>query len=240
MKRLLFALLWMAMSDGAALGQRATQLPARPAQLPAGPVTPEYGAPPAGYPAPYPYPYSYSSTPAEGALNGMASVISSKGSYNLSTSQAAINMTEAQQNEMQNHAQYENTYFQMRQANTAYREKEAGPRPTEEQLVRLAREGAPKPVSPSEVDATTGAIKWPAALQEDDFAAQRTTLEQLSATMVAHGSLGVSDQMAARKTIESMFAELKTQIRELPPADYVASRDFLRSMIYALGRSQLE
>ncbi len=59
------------------------------------------------------------STAAGSAMNGMASVISAKGNYNLSTSAAAVNMTQAQKQEIQNHQQYTNTYFQMRATNKA-------------------------------------------------------------------------------------------------------------------------
>ena len=178
-------------------------------------------------------------TPAGSAMNGMANAISAKGNYNLSTSAAAINMTQAQSNEMQNHQQYENTYFQMQNANQAYQKAHAQPRPTEEQLVRLAREEAPQPVSPSEVNPTSGKVNWPNVLMEPGFAADRTLLEQYSAEKAAHGSLCIADEMAARTTIESMFAELKTQVRIVPPQDYIDSRNFLRSMIYALAHSDL-
>lgn len=180
------------------------------------------------------------STAAGSAMNGMANAISAKGNYNLSTSAAAINMTQAQSNEMQNHMQYENTYFQMQQKNKAYRAAQRGPRPTEEQLVRLARDEAPKPLSPSLVNPASGKISWPSVLMEDRFAANRTKLEQFSAQKATDGSLSISDEMAARSTIESMFADLKTQIRIVPPHDYIASRSFLESMIYTLAHSELQ
>lgn len=208
---------------------RSSSQPYEPA-VPASTTVNAYGA----------YPGNYGGgTPAGSAMNGMANAISAKGNYNLSTSAAAINMTQAQSNEMQNHMQYENTYFQMKDANQAYQKAHQAPRPTEEELVRLAREEAPQPVSPSDVDTVTGKINWPNVLQDDGFAADRSALEQLSAKKAAHGSLSVPDEMAARKTIESMFSELKSQIRDVPPQDYLASRNFLRSMIYNLAHSQL-
>ncbi len=59
------------------------------------------------------------STAAGSAMNGMASVISAKGNYNLSTSAAAMNMSQVQKQEIQNHQQYTNTYFEMRATNKA-------------------------------------------------------------------------------------------------------------------------
>ena len=67
-------------------------------------------------------------TAAGSAMNGMSNVISAKGNYNLSTSAAAINMTQAEKNSLQNAQLRTDTYFQMRTTNTAARKAEAGPR----------------------------------------------------------------------------------------------------------------
>jgi hypothetical protein len=178
-------------------------------------------------------------TVAGSAMNGMANVISSKGNYNLSTSAAAINMTQAQKNEIQNQQLKTDTYFQMRATNRAAQKAEAGPPPTMEEIARIAREGAPRPVSAQQVNPTTGQINWPVALQQDVFTPQRETLEQIVTKQVKYGGLDFSDQMQARKTIEAMFAELKTMITALPPQDYTKSRSFLNSMIYATCKAQL-
>ena len=84
-------------------------------------------------------------TPQGAALQGMSQVISAAGEYNLATSAAAINMTEAESNEMQNGVQGVQTFWQMRDIGRAEREKERGPRPTPEELARIARAGAPAP-----------------------------------------------------------------------------------------------
>ena len=67
-------------------------------------------------------------------MNGMANAISAKGNYNLSTSAAAINMTQARKNHIQNQQLAANTYFQMRAMNKAATAAERGPPPTMEQL----------------------------------------------------------------------------------------------------------
>ncbi len=179
-------------------------------------------------------------TVAGSAMNGMASVISAKGDYNLSTSAAAVNMTQAQKNEIQNRQQWTNTYFDMRETNRKARAAEAGPNPTMEQLVRLAKEGVPKPLSPSQMDPVNGRIDWPTALQEDSFASQRTEVEQLFAMRAKYGGLGYADQSKVRQIIDAMFLELKSQIRQIPPPDYVASRDFLQSLTYAASKTELQ
>ena len=74
----------------------------------------------------------HASTAAEGALTGMANAISAQGQYNLSTSEAAINMEEAQRRDIENRGKWTDTYFEMRRVNKAYHDslkKPATPRP---------------------------------------------------------------------------------------------------------------
>ncbi len=184
--------------------------------------------------------YSGASTAAGSAMNGMASVISAKGDYNLSTSAAAINMTQAQKQEIQNRQQWTNTYFEMRSTNRAARAAERSPRPTMEQLVQRAHEEAPKPLRPNQMDAVNGRLNWPSALQQTSFDAQRQKVDELFATRARYGGLSYADQLAVRQTVESMFGELKTQIRDIPPQDYVACRNFLESVTFAASKSELE
>ncbi len=178
-------------------------------------------------------------TAAGNALNGMASVISAKGDYNLSTSAAAINMTQAQRNEIQNRQMWTNTYFDMRDTNRKARAAERGPTPTMEQVARFAREGAPRQLSPSQVDPVSGRIAWPSALQQPVFQEERSTVDQLFATLAHFGGLNYADQMKFRQTVDKMFDGLKEQIDQIPPQDYTQCRSFLRSLNYAASHTDL-
>jgi hypothetical protein len=169
----------------------------------------------------------------------MASVISAKGNYNLSTSAAAVNMTQAQKQEIQNHQQYTNTYFAMQATNKAAQKANQGPQPTMEQLARIARDGAPKPLTSDQFNPTTGTANWPALLQQDQFTSQRTELEQLLAKQAKYGTLDYSDQMKARQTIETMFTGLKAQIKDVPPQEWAASQTYLKSLIYGMTKTDL-
>jgi hypothetical protein len=149
-------------------------------------------------------------------------------------------MTQAQKNEIQNQHLGEQTYFAMRAENRAAVAKERGPAPTKEQLVRIAKDGIPKPLSPSMMDPVTGRLSWPPMLQIDRYAAQRDTVDEILAKTARYGSMGYSDQLKARQAIESMFAAMKSQIRDVPVADYMASRDFLESLKYYTCKNWLE
>ena len=184
--------------------------------------------------------YSGGGTVAGSAMNGMANMISAKGNYNLSTSAAAINMTQARKNHIQNQQLAASTYFEMRAANRAARAAERGPSPTMEQLIRIAKEGAPRPLGPGQMDPVNGQLNWPSALQQDSFESQRHEVDQLFVVRARYGGLGYADQMKVRETVDAMFAQLKEQIQQIPPQDYVACRSFLQSVGYAATKTELE
>jgi hypothetical protein len=178
-------------------------------------------------------------TPQGAALQGMSQVISAAGQYNLATSAAAINMTQAESNQLRNNVQGVQTFWQMRDTGRAEREKERGPRLTPEQLARMARDGAPKGLSPSQIDPVTGVLYWPAALQDANFQPQRSVVDEETAKWLKYGGLDYADQTLVRENIDTMFDSLKSQISSIPPQDYVACRTFLQSLLYATTRTTL-
>jgi hypothetical protein len=179
------------------------------------------------------------STAAGSAMTGMANVISAKGDYNLSTSAAAVNYTQAQKNEIQNRQLYTDTYFNMRATNKAARAAEDGPPPTAEQIARIAHDGAPRPLSTSEVNGVTGRLNWPSALQMDSFAPARQQLEPLFVSLSQLGTLNYADQSKAREIINGMNSQLKSMVRMIPPSDYTACKSFLKSLMFTACKSQL-
>lgn len=181
-----------------------------------------------------------SSTAAGSAMSGMASVISSAGDYNLSTSAAAVNMTQAQKQEIQNRQDATKAYFEIRATNRSAREAERAPRPTMEQIARFAQAGVPKPLDPYQMDPVTGKLGWPGFLQTDTFASTRAELDQLLAKRATAGGLGYGDQTKVRENVNEMFAMLKSQIRDIPPREYSASKQFLQRLIYAACKTELD
>ncbi len=179
------------------------------------------------------------STAAGSAMAGMANVISAQGDYNLATSAAAVNLTQAQRNEIQNRQLYTNTYFEMREINRRDYEANRIPRSSPEQLARMAREAAPKPLGPGEVNEVTGKVSWPPALQQDVFADERKRIESYLGSQSQMGYLSYGDQAQVRKLINDMAKELKSIIRMIPSADYESSKNFLKSLMYSTCRAQL-
>jgi len=172
------------------------------------------------------------STAAEGAARGMADVARSAGQYNLMTSKAAINMTEAQRNNSENREQWTDSYFKMRQANKQYRATERAPRATMEDLVRFAQAGKPQQLSPSELDIVSGAVSWPTVLKTEPFRQEREKLDALFAARARQGVLSFEEQSEAEAAKAAILRQLQSQIDALPPAQYMQSKRFVEGLVF--------
>jgi hypothetical protein len=185
-----------------------------------------------------------SSTAAGSAMRGMANVISAKGDYNLATSAAAMNLTQAQSKEIQNRQQATSTYFQMRSENRAARKAESAPQLTMQQIVKIAHDSDPATLSSSQMNPVTGKLIWPDALLGDEFRPQRAQVEQLISKRASHGVLSHTDKTSLRETLEAMYGKLKAEIRaatpELTTPEYIDGRKFLNGILYAVSKDVLQ
>src|SRR5262245_8144695 len=171
----------------------------------------------------YGYGGGHASTAAEGYMNGMGNVIQSAGSYNLQTSQAAMNMEQARTQNIDNNLKFTQTYFEMRKINSASRKAEESPGLTTEDSWRYAQMRLPKRLTPMELDPVTGKIYWPTLLNDPRFDQQRKQLDQLFVQReTAHGSIGYDTYMQIKQSTDALLADLKTNISTFPnSSDYV-------------------
>jgi hypothetical protein len=176
--------------------------------------------------------YNNASTAGESYARGLGDVIRSEGEYNLNSSQAAINMTQARRASIQNQQLAAQTYFDMRKMNRAYQAEERGPRPTMEQIVRMAQSGMPKELSPSQLDSISGKINWPALLNTPTYAESRKKIEDVFAKRAKYGGMAFDDEQTLWQTTNAMLEQLNDQIRDVPPASYLASKKFIQSLAY--------
>ena len=103
----------------------------------------------------------------------------------------------------------------------------------------MARDGAPRGLNTSQIDPVTGALHWPGPLQDANFQAQRSAVDEYTAKWVKYGVLDYAEKTQVRENIDTMFDGLKSQIASIAPQDYVACRTFLQSLLYATTRTTL-
>ena len=122
----------------------------------------------------------------------------------------------------------------MKRYNKEYRDANDKPRPTSEQLFRLAKEATPDKLSPADLDPVTGKINWPAALRTDVYTTYRETLDALYADRAnASGKIDIEHYQEIRKNIRDMQAELKGHINDIPPQVFSSSNAFLKRLEHA-------
>ncbi len=173
----------------------------------------------------------HASTAAESAQRGFADVVRSAGAANLMNSAAAKNVEEARSQNIDNRLKATKTYFEMKRYNKDYRDATAKPRPTSEQLFRLAKDATPKRLSPAELDPVTGQVNWPAVLKSDVFATYREPLDELFADRAnASGKIDLQQYQEIRRNIQDLRAELKGQIKDLPPQVFSSANAFLKQL----------
>jgi hypothetical protein len=183
--------------------------------------------------------YAGGATVEGSMMQGMASVVSAAGNYNLATSAAAVNTTQAIKQDIQNRQDATNAYFAMKETNRAAVNAMRSPRLNEEQLVRLAAQAAPKPIDATEFNPVSGQVIWPKLLQGDTFKQERTTVEQLLARQAQYGKLGLAEHDQAGAAIEGMADRLRDMINAVSPQQYIEAKNFLKSLMYGLTKTQL-
>ncbi len=179
------------------------------------------------------YPRYHSSTAAESYLRGLAMQTLAQGYYNDMTAQAQVAAAHARTLQIQNREQAASTYFSMREANREARAKERRPRTTPKQVARLAAAGRPNSLSPSEFDPRTNHIAWPTVLQSSEFDVQRTQVEKILAYRASSGQLAADESAQVEEIAQLMLATLRSQIRELPPSEYISGRRFLERLAHS-------
>ncbi len=176
--------------------------------------------------------WSESSTLGEGYARGISEVIRAQGSYNLASSEAAVNLTEAERRQLKNDVDFVNTYFQIRRLNRELRAQERGPRPTMEDLIRFAQLGKPQRLSPGDIDAANGQIFWPIILRAEVFAPYRIKLETYFGQRAQLAGMTPESYLGLDQTARGMVDELRRYVADFPPADYLHAKHFIESLGY--------
>jgi hypothetical protein len=176
----------------------------------------------------------HASTAEQGAMMGMADMMQAAGSRNLMNSQALGFVEDAKRKNIDNRMYGTDAYFQMRKTNKEARAAEAAPKASRSDLERYARQRAPSRLSPSELDPLTGTIAWPAVLREDAYKPYREQLEKLYLQRANIGALTGSERGEVQQAINALQADLKQNLRNYVPQDYVQAKKFIEGLNYEL------
>lgn len=167
-------------------------------------------------------------TPEGNYLAGVASTIYSLGSYNESTSRAAINYETARGQYIENQRRFTEAYFALREVNQARRaEKLARAKISPEVLATHSSAPRPRPLGGEALDPVTKELLWPEALKSEEYALERRQIDEAIYGLISTGS---GDALAIQRAARAMVRTLQSNIRNLPTGDYLAARKFLDSL----------
>jgi hypothetical protein len=177
------------------------------------------------------YGYRMAGTAASAAQFGMARMIASAGYANIMNSRAAQNYVAARATDLQNRAQWTNSYYQMRQAHRTYEGDHS--RLTMEEITKIAEDSAPRRLDITQLDSATGKIAWPTILQDARYVSdcdQLDALYRLRATST--GPIDAETFRDIRNICEQLKSELKSNIKEYSVNDFEHGKHFLDSLGY--------
>jgi hypothetical protein len=158
--------------------------------------------------------YNNASTAAEGAANGMSNVIAAQGQKNVSDSQAAINMTQARNAQIDNQVKSVNAYWEKKDVYNARQQKEFAEIQRQRQAYLAKYEL--KSFTPEEFDRATGVCTWPKVLTQEQYDEYRLVLDKLLKQRAYAGFLSSDEYMQATAANKNWRAALAKQRKVYP------------------------
>jgi hypothetical protein len=166
---------------------------------------------------------------------GFGSLATGLGQYELNDSLAARNYQEAYRRWIDNQPDRVATYFELRRMNRSYRDAERRAAPTKEEIELFNRQRTPPHLTGAQLDPTSGRIHWPAILLAEEFAPQRSVLDELFMMRSRYpwsAGLGTTDYHEALAQIADMQWLLKAEIFDIRPDEFIWGNKFLKSLAY--------
>lgn len=165
-------------------------------------------------------------------MEGAGALLAAAGQYNLNSAQAADVLENARAKAIYNYRSAIDARYAIKRANDEYRAaKLAQERMTPELLSRVIQAKMPDRLTAAEYSPRTGALKWPAILEEPEFDVDRAAVEAAFAQRRPEdvGMTSIFYREVSQRT-QRMHAKMLAQIDNLSTTDSVAARRFLRSL----------
>ncbi len=154
------------------------------------------------------------STAAGDAARGMSGIISAQGERNLSNSQAAINLTDARSNQIDNQVKSVNAYWEKKGIYNEHQEAEN--REIQRQREQYMSTHRLQSLTPEEFDRATGQVNWLKVLEQPSYDQYRSKLDELFKKRSYQGFLSGDEYLEATNASKQWRALLSSQNKEYP------------------------
>jgi hypothetical protein len=171
------------------------------------------------------------STAFEGAARGMGYFYRGLGAGLRDVAEGQVHLGLARQLALENHREAFYLWHEKRDWHAATKAARHANRLTPDEIVRLARQQRPRPLSAAEL-ATDGTIQWPPILCEAPFAARRQAAQAAMSQLVVEGDAARALQLRQFLVAqcEAMQADLLQQAGKTSCSTYMPGRKFLESL----------
>lgn len=157
-----------------------------------------------------------------------AAVIRAQGAAYKDATAGAINYEDARTKYIDNQLHYTNMYIQQQKALEQYREEKNEKAKAERmEWMRNREPREPETLSPSQLDPSQGAIKWPEPLMDPAYAMLRAKIED---EFKQRALTSASNTSAILDLTDQMLERLQTHVKEMRPSAYIAARKFIEGL----------
>jgi hypothetical protein len=174
---------------------------------------------------------NHSSTIAEGAMRGQASVMSAAGELAYLDSLASINYQEAYRRAIDNSVAYTKAYYEKRELRAEFHEKYSRKPFVGEARKKVVEFYQPKKLTADQFNAQTGQLTWPHILRQSQYAPIKVEIDTLFETRNFENSgNGSVTQLKLSQLIRSLAALLRENIDSMSAEQYINAQEYLRSV----------
>jgi hypothetical protein len=145
---------------------------------------------------------------------GMSGIISAQGQRNLSNSQAAINMTDARSNQIDNQVKSVNAYWEKKGIYNEHQQEEN--KEIERQRNEYMATHRLQSLTPDEFDRATGQVNWLKVLEQPSYTQYRSKLDELFKKRSYQGFLSGDEYLEATTASKQWRALLGSQNKDYP------------------------
>ncbi len=174
---------------------------------------------------------NHSSTIAEGALRGQASVMSAAGELAYLDSLASINYQEAYRRAIDNSVAYTKAYYEKRELRAEFYEKYGRKPFVGEARKKVVEFYQPKKLTADQFNAQTGQLTWPHILRQSQYAPIKAEIDSLfESRKFENSGNGSVTQLKLSQLVRSMAALLRENIDTMSAEQYIDAQEYLRSV----------
>jgi len=166
-------------------------------------------------------------------INARATMIKSVADAQATNAKTLQTLEQTRSLTLDNDLKVAKTFYEKRKLHDGYQALKVRKRPTREDLIRYSKDSTSGRPTGYQLDPVRGRIIWPEVFKRDGFLATRTQMSSLFENRKTTDSgLGSENCREIYNVAAEMRQQLRSVIREMTPAEYMAARKFIDSLAF--------